>query len=129
MSDYHEIVTVVNRTSKDLIATWDGKPYDIPAHPKRVALPRIVALAARFQNPIMGKGTPMEDWNVRSQYLIGILEDNDPIDPIEQTNAPQRWDTESVNGPNIEVIRARGGMAEVRQPQAPVQETGGFVKP
>lgn len=128
--DSNTIVTVVNRTSKPLKATWNGRPYDLPAYPTKVSLPRIVALAARFQNPVMGKGTPMEDWNIRSEYLVGIEEDGDPIDPIEQTDAPQRWDTEILSGDRVEVIRPRGGgMMEVRQPQAPIKETGGFVKP
>ena len=127
MSNFNEFVTVVNRTSKLLHATYDGKPYDLP--PGETRLPRVVALYARFQNPIMGKGTPMEDWNIRSEYLIGIKEDKDPITPIEQTTAPQRWDTEALSGPDMQIVRPRGGMIEVRQPQATVQDTGGFVKP
>src|SRR3990167_2545000 len=110
--DYNEIVTVHNRSSKELHATWNGRQYDLPPYPQKIVLPRIVALAARFQNPIMGKGTPMEDWNIRSEYLVGIEEDNDPITPIEQTNALQRWDTEVLSGPNTEVIRPRGAVTE-----------------
>ena len=129
MSDMNQIVTVVNRTSKPLHATWNGRPYDIPAYPAKISLPKIVALAARFQNPVMGRGTPMEDWNIRSEYLVGIAEDGDPIDPIEQTDALQRWDVESLNGRNTEVIRPRGASIEVRQPQSTIRDTGGFVKP
>lgn len=105
----NEFVTVVNRTSKVLHGTWDGKPYDIA--PGENHLPRIVAIAARYQNPIMGKGTPLEDWSIKSEYLLGIVEDGDPIDPIEQTAAPQRWDSNLVNGPNVEVVRARASFA------------------
>ena len=115
MINADEIVTVANRSSKSLNATWNGRPYVIPAYPQRVSLPRIVAVAARFQNPIMGRGTPLEDWASKSEYLIGIVEDKDPIEPIEQTTAPQRWDSELVNGPDTEIIRPRGGAAEVRQ--------------
>lgn len=128
MPDLNETVTVANRSSKPLLATWDGRPYDIPPYPEQVRLSRIVALAARFQNPIMGRGTPAEDWNSKSEYLVGIVEDNDPITPTEQTDEPQRWDSYLVNGPNTEVIRARGGYSEVRQSQ-PKAEDGGFVKP
>lgn len=127
MSNHSEFVTVVNRTSKLLQATWDGRPYDLK--PGENLLPRIVALAARYQNPIMGMGTPMEDWNIRSEYLVGIKEDNDPITPIEQTDHPQRWDTRAVNGDNIEIVRPRGAAySEVRAPQLPMTD-GAFVKP
>ena len=115
MLNAEEIVTVANRSSKSLNCTWNGRPYAIPAYPQRVALPRIVAVAARYQNPVMGRGTPLEEWSSKSEYLIGIVEDSDPIEPIEQTNAPQRWDTELVNGADTEVIRPRGGTSEVRQ--------------
>ena len=126
MSNFSDIVTVVNRTSKPLKATWDGRPYDLP--PGETMLPRIVAIAARFQNPIMGKGTPLEDWNVRSEYLVGIKEENDPIDPVEQTEAPQRWDTVLVNGVNIEFIKARAGYGP-GQERLPAKPDEGFVKP
>lgn len=127
MANY-ETVTVVNRTSKMLHGTWDGRPYDIP--PGESRLSRLEALAVRYQNPIMGRGTPLENWSVKSEYLIGIKEDGDDISPIEQSNAPQRWDTEMVNGSNVEVVRPRGGgyAPEVRQPQkANLQDTA-FVK-
>ena len=126
MSDLNEFVTVVNRTSKPLKGTWNGRPYDIPANGE-VHLPKKVALAVRFQNPIMGRGTPMEDWNVRSEYLIGIRECGDDCSPIEQTNAPQRWSTEMLSGPDAQVIRPiGGGFAEVRQPQKAALEDTGF---
>ncbi len=126
----NEIVTVANRSSKPLKATWDGRPYDIPPYPARVALPKIVALAARFQNPIMGRGTPLEEWSSKSEYLIGIVEQGDDCSPVEQTDAPQRWDTYMVNGGNVVVERPRGGSyaPEVRQPQAQMADSG-FVKP
>ena len=124
----NDIVTVVNRTSKILKATWDGKPYDLP--PGETHLPRVVARAARYQNPVMGRGTPMEDWNIRSEYLIGIKEDADPITPIEQSTSPQRWDTEAVNGDQYQIVRPRGGaFAEVCQSVPLVTQDGGFSKP
>lgn len=122
--DSNEFVTVANRSSKELNATWNGRPYSIPPYPQQIQLPRIVAVAARFQNPVMGRGTPLEDWASKSEYLIGIIEDKDPIDPIEQTNALQRWDSELVNGPDTEVIRPRGGVSEVRQAPKTVGDVG-----
>lgn len=128
--DNNEIVTVHNRTSKPLTATWDGRHYDIPPYPRKIALPYLVAAAARFQNPVMGRGTPFEDWASKAEYLIGIEEVGDPLDPIEQTTAPQRWSTELVNGINVDVVRPRGGgyAPEVKQPQTPMAESG-FTKP
>ena len=128
MSD-NEIVTVVNRTSKMLKGTFNGKPYDIPPGESRFT--RQEARFFRYQNPIMGRGTPLEDWSVKSEYLIGIKEDNDPVDPVEQTNAPQRWNTEMVNGSNVEVVRPRGGSyaPEIRQHVSIADDGQGFSKP
>lgn len=126
MLNGNEFVTVANRSSKELNATWDGRPYAIPPYPQQITLPRIVAVAARFQNPVMGRGTPLEDWASKSEYLIGIVEDRDPVDPIEQTDAPQRWDSVLVNGPDTETIRPRGGVSEVRQ--APKSGDVGFTR-
>ena len=131
MSLENEVVTVVNRTSKPLQATWNGRPYDIPPYPARIALPKIVALAARFQNPIMGVGSPAEDWSRKSEYLVGIVEDKDPIDPIEQTDEVQRWDFRALNGSNFIIERPRGGgyKTEVRQPQKANMQDTAFDKP
>jgi len=121
-----EIVTVVNRTSKMLKGTWNGRPYDIK--PGESHFPRLEAIAFRYQNPIMGRGTPMEDWNSKSEYLIGIKELGDDISPIEQSDAVQRWDMELVNGRNVEIVRGRAPYsAEVRSTLPPAEP--GFVKP
>lgn len=130
--DPNEIVTVVNRTSKPLIGTHNGRQYDLPPGESQHILK--VARYFRYQNPIMGKGTPMEDWNIRSEYLIGIKECGDDCSPIEQTDAPQRWNTHAVNGPNVEVVTARGATyGEARsnsQLHGDVHGGGaGFVKP
>ena len=128
MSSLNEVVTVVNRTSKMLHGTFNGKPYDIPPGESRYS--RQEASYFKFQNPVMGRGTPLEDWNSKSEYLIGIKEDGDDVTSIEQTNAPQRWDTEMVNGSNISIVRPRGGgyMPEVRQPLRSNLQDSGFSK-
>ena len=124
----NETVTIVNRTSKLLHGTWDGKPHDLP--PGEYRCSRLEALAFRFQNPVMGRGTPLEDWASKSEYLIGIVDDGDDISPIEQSSAPQRWDSGLVNGSNVEVIRPRGGgfSPEQRSILSPAGDEG-FVKP
>lgn len=127
MPSENEIVTVVNRTSKPLHGTFNGRPYDLPPGESRYSLKE--ARFFRFQNPVMGRGTPFEDWSSKSEYLVAIKELGDDCSPREQTNAPQRWDTTLLSGSNVEVVRPRGGgyMSEVRQP-VPRSEDGGFTK-
>ena len=123
----NEIVTVVNRTSKPLKGTHNGRPYDIPVGESHFSLE--VARFLRFQNPVMGRGTPLEDWSSKAEYLVGIKELGDDCSPTEQTNEPQRWDTHMVNGPNSVVIRPRGGgyAPEIRQPVS-ADGGSGFTK-
>ena len=130
MSDLNELVTVFNRSSEVLQGTWDGKHYDLVPGEQPRQFTRLQASAFRFQNPQKGHGTPFEDWSSKSVYLISIVEDGDPMESLEQSDAPQRWDTYLVNGPNTEVIRPRGGAGqpEVRQPQQTMRDSG-FVKP
>jgi len=75
----------------------------------------------------MGRGTPMEDWSSKGEYLVAIKELGDDCSPREQSDSPQRWDTNMLSGPNVEVIRTRGGgfAPEVRQP-LPRSTDGGF---
>ena len=105
--DPNEIVTVINRTSKMRQGTHDGRPYDLP--PGESKHPLYKAYFFRYQNPVMGRGTPLEDWSSKSEYLVAIKELGDDCTPMEQTDALQRWDTTAVNGANTEVIRPRGG--------------------
>lgn len=111
-----ESVTVYNRTSKMLHGTWNGRPYDYPPHATTM-VPKTVAIASRFQNPVMGRGTPMEDWDSKSEYLLAIIDLGDDATDTEQTLEPQRWDTRLVNGPNTEIVRARGGFDIIKSPQ------------
>lgn len=100
-----ELLTVVNRSAKDLNATWDGKPILIKANAK-VALPRIVAEAAKRQNVIMGSEDP---YTGEMQYLLGIVEFNDDISPIEQTQTITRMNRK-VLGTDEAVVKALGGV-------------------
>lgn len=121
MSNLHRMVTVVNRTSKELKGTFNGRPYDIPPGESRFSEQE--AMFFRYQNPVMGRGTPLEDWNTKSEYLIGIKELGDDCSPIEQTDSPQRWDTDQVNGTGRwDVVRSRASYepaATKRSPQTP----------
>ena len=113
-----------------LYGTCNGKPYDLPPGESRYS--RHEARFFRYQNPVMGRGTPLEDWSTKAEYLIGIKEDGDDCSATEQNNSPQRWDTTMLSGNNTEVIRPRGGSyaPEIRQPQPALSKgDGGFIKP
>lgn len=125
--DKHTVVTVVNRTSKQLQGTANGRPYDLPPGESHFMLKD--ARRFRFQNPVMGRGTPLEDWGSKGEYLIGIKELGDDCSPIEQSNDPQRWDTNMVNGyGRWDVVRSRAGYQpeQVRQPAQPIEGGTGF---
>lgn len=124
--DRNTIVTVVNRSSKALKGTFNGVPYDL--HPGESHHPLERARFFRYQNPVMGRGLPADDWGARGEYLIAIKDLGDDCSPIEQTDAVQRWDVELLNGRNVEVIRPRGATSEIRQPVGYAAD-GGFVKP
>ena len=117
--DLREFVTIVNRTSKPLKGCCDGKHVRIPPGEYRCTYEQ--ALFYRSQNPIMGQGTPLDDWASRAEFLIGIKESGDDCSPIEQSNAPQRWDSDAVNGPGrYDVVKSRAPQfseAKVQPPQ------------
>lgn len=126
--DKNTLVTVVNRSSKTLHGTYNGRPYDLPPGESRYTYAE--ALFFREQNPVMGRGTPHEDWASREESLIAIKESGDDCSPIEQSNEPQRWNTFAVNGPRVDVVRSRAGYGpEARQPQpTDIQGGNGFSK-
>lgn len=115
-----EYVTLINRSSKTLNGTWDGRQYALK--PGRHEFPRVQAEKFKAQNPVMGS----EDrYTLEKQYLIGIVDDNDDITPIEQSNSV------SLRQPTTEekIVPARsvGLMSHERQASLPVD--GAFVKP
>lgn len=101
-----ELVTVVNRSSKPVRGTWDGKPEIIAPHAKS-ALPIIVAEAIKDQNVIMGSEDPITG---DMQYLVGIVEYGDDISNTEQSNAVTRMNRS-----------ARVGMEDVVKAQFPLR--------
>lgn len=76
-----EYVTLVNRTSKQLQGTWDGRQFNVP--PGETMFPRSVANAIKRQNPIMGsQGYEINE----TLFLCGIKEDGDDVSPVEQSD-------------------------------------------
>lgn len=118
-----KMLTLVNRSSKSLKGTWDGKHYDID--PGRHSFPQFQAEKFKEQNPIMGT---LDARTGQAQYLIGIEEYNDDCSPIEQSTVIERWDRKSVGGPDIEVVKAKGGLFQ-HEKQTPLPVENAFVKP
>lgn len=120
-----EVVTIVNRSSKDVKGTWDGKPYVIKAK-GRAAFPEIVADAIRRQNVVMGSEDP---YTGEMKYLVGIEEHGDPTDPIEQTQVITRMDRKPL-GKNEEVVKGNNGIYSVRDvAQSLPSDANGTFKP
>lgn len=94
-------VTLVNRTSKNLVGTWDGKQYTIK--PGKHEFPEHMANKFKEQNPVMGSGNP-NSWPFQKDYLIGILDYHDPIDPIEQSGAIEIFDRSQLPASQQEVV-------------------------
>lgn len=125
-----EVVTVVNRTSKIVKGTWDGRPRDIQPH-GRIALPLLAAEAFKRQNVVMGSEDPSDGSML---YLVGIEEHGDDISPIEQTNAITRMNRKAL-GFDEEVVKGKTGLYSGRDVQTNLNVggaggvTSGFVKP
>lgn len=97
-----EFVTVTNRSSEEVVGTFDGRRY-VWGPGETKTLPYNVAELCKRQNPIMGT----EDFNdIRSsEHLLGIVEDGDDVTPAEQSEAVERYDRDTVpSDPKQEVV-------------------------
>lgn len=117
-----DVVTLVNRSSKDVQGKWDGRPYIVKAHAK-VALPTIVAEAIKRQNVVMGSEDPFTG---DMEYLVAIVEQGDPETPIEQTPAITRMNRVPL-GKNEEVVKGDNGLYSTRQLASPPGVNNGPV--
>jgi len=110
-----EFLTVVNRTSKMLKGTWDGRHFDVP--PGKSMHPAQVANAIKRQNPIMGS-QGHEIWDI--QYLVGIEEHGDDISPVEQSDAIELINSKILHaasiaaGKKLEVVKGENGAYKTR---------------
>lgn len=118
-----EYVTIVNRTTKPLNGTWDGRHYTI--NPGKHEFPRNQADAFRRQNPVMGTGLFGDQ---DTQYLIGIIEDNDDCSPIEQSKAVSVIPESQYSLP-VEVVHGKNGIHSVRDVSTSLPLDSNFVKP
>ena len=120
-----EYVILVNRTSKPLEATWNGKRYKLV--PGDNPLPRNVAEAAKRQNPIMGTGQA-DFW--ATEYLVGIKEFNDPIDPIEQSTAKELMDPQILHAAKLAagfILQEVPGTAQIYRNVQRLQNEDGVI--
>lgn len=123
-------VTLVNRSSRTLSGTWDGRTYEVT--PGKHALPPTIAEAIKRRNPIMGS-----DDLVTGQlaYLIGIEEYGDPTTPIEQSDEIELFNRrQQKNAVPIMIIPGNTGTYSVKRNDMAPLTVGGpaeavFVKP
>lgn len=120
-----EYLTIVNRSSKTLKGTWDGRHYDIA--PGKHSFPVIQAEKFKEQNPVMGTDNPYSAMSTK-QYLIGIVEYNDDITPIEQTDAIELWDRSKMPNNDVRVIRGNGMYSPRMDSSASAFNAGGPVE-
>ena len=101
-------VTLINRSSKDLIGRYDGKEHLIKAG-SRTSYPSHLAEKFKDQNPVMGSENY---YSMDKQYLLAIEEYGDDTSPIEQTDKTALIDFDSIvipSGVRLEVIKGRPG--------------------
>jgi len=118
-----QYVTLVNRTSKPLEGTWDGKHYVLA--PGKHAFPEIQAMKFKEQNPLMGSEDPR---TLERQSLLGIVENGDDISPIEQTDNIERWDRKKLNIDGPVTIVTNGGLYSTEK-HATLPLDSSFVTP
>ncbi len=123
-----EFVTLVNRTSKFLNGTWNGKQFKVAPGPQ--TFPMRTAQAIKAQNPKMGtQGSEIFD----VEYLCGIKELGDDVSPTEQSDAKELMNSKVLHG-NKRMMEVQGetSMYRTRQSVAadlPNMNVAGFEKP
>lgn len=123
-----QFVTLVNRTQRDLQGTWDGRTYVV--QPGKHSLPPLIAEAIKRRNPIMGSDDPTTG---QMQYLIGIEEQGDPTDPVEQSDEIELYNRRRYkDAVPIMVVPGNTGMYSVRRADVagtPLSTDSSFVNP
>lgn len=121
-----QYVTLVNRTTRTLRGTWDGRVYSLL--PGQNHFPEAMARKFMEQNPIMGS----EDYfSGQKEYLLGIAENNDPIEPVEQAESIELLNRSQMPEASrkAEVVKGAGGLysyekhSPLANPNSPVTST------
>lgn len=120
-----DFVTLVNRSTKTLHGTWDGRHYDIA--PGNHAFPEIQAMKFREQNPVMGSENP---YTGQKQYLMGIVEQGDDTAPIEQSSAISLQDLSAkLKSGELKIVPGEGLYRPMMDASLPMGTDLAFVKP
>ncbi len=114
----------MNRTSKTLRGTWDGKVHHLK--PGKHAFPRALADAFKRQNPIMGTGM---FGDLDTKYLVGIEEDNDDCSPAEQTKEIQALPSRRLDPKHFTIIPGVNGIYSRADVGTDLPQDTAFVKP
>jgi hypothetical protein len=102
-----QYVTLKNRSTKTLTGQYDGKQHTFPPGYEGT-WPEYIALKFKEQNPVMGSEDYFTGYKT---YLMAIVEHGDDTDPIEQTQAIERWDRSTVTlppGTQLAIIKGKG---------------------
>lgn len=124
----NELVTLVNRTTKTLKGTWNGRQHNIEPGIK-YQFTRQQAEKFRDQNPQMGT---YNKYTGEMKYLIGIEENGDDCSPVEQTEAVSLEDLAGkIASGELRVVAGNGYLtAADRGAATPLPTDGtGFMKP
>lgn len=120
-----QLVTLINRTSRTLEGTWDGRHYSLA--PGKHAFADFMAQKFKEQNPIMGSE---DQYSLSTDSLLGIEEQGDDCSPIEQSALIERFDRKRIPGAaeRVQVVQGINGLYAAER-SAPLPTDGGFVKP
>ena len=124
-----EHLTVVNRTDKEIVGTWNGRQYVLKPLQTQT-YPENIARAIKRQNPVMGSGDPRDSeygMTGRMIYKVGIVELKDPTAPLgEFKEGPERWDRNKLIGAKpSELVAGDNGIYSARDVAARLPGTGG----
>lgn len=117
------MVTLVNRTSKNLTGLWNGRHYTIT--PGRHEFPLYKAEKFKLQNPLMGSEDP---YTLRVDYLLGIEEEGDDTTPLEQSDAIEKWDRSKLPNSKVDVVPGRNGIYSARDVATALPAATNFTK-
>jgi hypothetical protein len=121
-----QYVSLVNRSSKVLEGTWDGRSYKLT--PGKHSFPEAMAVKFKEQNPIMGS---LDPYSLDLDYLIGIEEHGDPLTPIEQSTKAELLDRSKMDSVAAlaEVITTSVGRLYANEKSSALPGDNGFVTP
>jgi hypothetical protein len=85
MGVFYTMVDLFNRAPENLTVQFDGQCKTLT--PGHNIVPSIVVQHAKNQNPIMGTGNPSDPTIAGCQYLVGVAEQGDDVEPL----TPAEW--------------------------------------